>query len=462
MRRRPEQAMRAMPFTFDVRKELQYGGRSLLRDNIVCRRRVRRLIEHERLSADELGRMTDALLLRSLRHAVRRLPAYREISLSCEVPDVRDWLREHWPIIGREDLLSRRSELYPYSGNSRPWVTVGKTSGTTGTPLTVFRSADSVLWEHAFIERHLSWCGYEPGMRRAYLRGDLVVPVERGVPPFWFYNRYNRQLIVSSRHLYEPYIESIAEAFGAFAPRILQAYPSTAYALASYLEQYDQYLSIPYVYTSSEPLYPHQRDVIERRLRARVLDHYGMAERIAFAGECEHGNLHVNSDYSYVELVDEQGRPAVDEGFVVGTTFHNSVMPLVRYRVSDRTKWRRGTCACGRPCPMIEPVTGKYEDAVFGSRGQPISRPVVSSAFKGLAHVKQSQVAQVGDGRWEIRVVPLQGFDAEERERLIRNIRNLVDPDLHVEVTEVADIPRMTSAKYKWIVNESHGAAGRS
>ena len=451
-----------MPFTFDVRKELQYGSRSLLRDNIVCRRRVRRLIEHERLSADELCRITDAMLLRSLRHAAQRIPAYRAIPVSCGVADVRHWLRERVPIIGRDDLLRCRGELYPHGGKSRPWTTVGKTSGTSGAPLTIFRSLHSVVWEQAFIERHLSWCGYEPGMRRAYLRGDLVVPVERDVPPFWSYNRYNRQLIASSRHLYEPYVASIAEAFDRFAPRLLQAYPSTAYELASYLERHDQYLSIPYVYTSSEPLYRHQREVIERRLRARVLDHYGMAERIAFASECEHGNLHLNSDYSYVELVDEHGRPARNEGFVVGTTFHNSVMPLVRYRVSDRTKWRSGTCACGRPYPMIEPVTGKYEDAVFGSRGQPISPSVVTFAFKGLAHIKQSQVAQVGDGRWVIRVVPLQGFDADERERLIRNIRNLVDPDLHVEVTEVADIPRMTSAKYKWIVNESHPAAGHS
>ena len=454
--------MRAMPFTFDVRKELQYGGRSLLRDNIVCRRRVRRLIEHERLSVDELCRITDAMLLRSLRHAAQRIPAYRAIPVSCGVADVRHWLRERVPIIARDDLLSRSGELYPHAGKSRPWIALGKTSGTSGTPLTVFRSLDSVLWEQAFIERHLSWCGYEPGMRRAWLRGDLVVPVERDVPPFWFYNRYNRQLIVSSRHLYEPYISSIAEAFDRFAPRLLQAYPSTAYELASYLDRHDQYLSIPHVYTSSEPLYPHQRDVIERRLHARVMDLYGMAERIAFATECEQGNLHLNSDYSYVELVDEHGRPAQGEGFVVGTTFHNAVMPLVRYRMSDRTTWRSDTCACGRPYPMIEPVTGKYEDAVFGSRGQAISRPVVSSAFKGLAHIKQSQVAQVGDGRWEIRIVPLQGFDAEERERLIRNIRSLVDPDLHVKVTEVADIPRMTSAKYKWIVNESHAAAGRS
>jgi len=202
--------------------------------------------------------------------------------------------------------------------------------------------------------------------------------------------------------------------------------------------------------------------VIERRLRARVMDHYGMAERVAFAGECEHGNLHLNSDYSYVELVDQQGRPARGEGFIVGTTFHNTVMPLLRYRLSDRTMWRTGTCHCGRPYPMIEPVTGKYEDAVFGSRGQPISPSVVTFAFKGLAHIKQSQVAQVGDGRWEIRVVPLPGFGATEYEQLIRNIHRLVDPDLQVQVTQVTEIPRTDSAKYRWIVNESHVAESSS
>ena len=81
------------------------------------------------------------------------------------------------------------------------------------------------------------------------------------------------------------------------------------------------------------------------------MDMYGMAERVAFATECEYGQMHVNPDYSFVEIVDAAGRPTADVGYVVGTTFHNHAMPLVRCRLSDRTRWKRGQCACGRAFP---------------------------------------------------------------------------------------------------------------
>ena len=179
-----------------------------------------------------------------------------------------------------------------------------------------------------------------------------------------------------------------------------------------------------------------------------------MAERVAYATECEQGNMHVNTDYSYVEIIDENGRPTESDGYIAGTTFHNLVMPLVRYRLSDRTKWKRGSCACGRSYPMIEPVVGKVEDVIYGSDGSVVSPSVITFAFKELRHVRQSQVAQVGPGRWQIRVVPMQGFDEAERNRIIDNVRRLVDAKLDVSVALLDEIPRTETGKYRWVVNE--------
>jgi phenylacetate-CoA ligase len=399
--------------------------------------------------------LRNQLLTDTLRAAVRRVPRYRDVKTDFDISNVREALVERFPIIDRRDLTERPADYYPHGSTPRPWTIVGRTSGTSGTPLQVFRSLESVLWENAVVERHFRWSGYRPGMRRAYLRGDLIVPIDRTAPPYWFLNRYNNQLIVSSRHLREECVDDIIEMLREFAPFMMEAYPSTAYELALLLEKRNAFLEIPYVYTGSEPLYPHQRELIEARLKTCVMDHYGMAERIAYATECEHGNLHVNSEYSYVEIVDDDGHPTDDEGYVVGTTFHNGLMPLVRYRMSDRTRWRRTGCACGRTYPTIETVTGKYEDTLFGSQGQRISPSVVTFAFKSLRGIKYSQVAQTGEGTWEIRVVPEPSFTEAERNRLIENVKHLVDPGIQVVVREVDEIARTSAHKYRWIVNES-------
>jgi phenylacetate-CoA ligase len=440
-----------------LRKELHYGLRFLARDNHFCERRIQELLAHERLPPDELRSIANQLLLETLKAAVRRIPRYHSLKIDFDAASVRDALIERFPIVDRNDLLMRPAEHYPRAGEARPWTIVGRTSGTSGTPLQVFRSMSSVLWENAFVERQLRWCGYQPGMTRAYLRGDMVVPIDTSTPPYWFYNRYNSQLVVSSRHLREECADAIIEALRDFAPLLLQSYPSTAYELALLLEQRHAYLTIPYVFTGSEPVYPHQRELIQARLNTRIMDHYGMAERIAYATECEHGSLHLNTDYSYVELVDDDGLPTNDEGYIVGTTFHNTVMPLVRYRLSDRTRWRASNCPCGRSYQMIEPVTGKFEDTLYGAQGQRISPSVVTFAFKALRGIQRSQVAQVDKGIWEIRVVPGAGFDESQRERLIENVRQLVDPGLGITVREVDEIERTSADKYRWIGTACRG-----
>ena len=432
---------------------VRYRSRALVRSNFVRDNRVRRLLANEHLSPEALKERQAFMLRRTLAWARKRLSAYRELDWPCG--DVFGYWQT-LPIVSKDDLLASRDQFYPTLGAARCWTARGLTSGTTGTPLDVYRSLDSVLWESAFIARHWRWSGFTGRMKRATLRGDNVVPAGRTSKPFWYFNKAENQLLLSSRHLYPPYIDAIIEELRSFSPYLLQAYPSTAYELALHLEHAGEYLRIPYVYTSSEVLYRHQRELISERLGSRIIDQYGMAERVAFIAGCEEGNYHVNSDYSYVEIVDDDGNPTGGIGYIAGTTFHNATMPLIRYRTSDLTRWRTGACPCGRTYPIVESMEGKFEDTLYGSRGNAVSPSVLTFAFKGLQRIARSQVAQVGESHWEVRVIPFQGFGASERAALQKNIRELVDPGLNVTVVERKELPRTAAGKYRWVVNEYH------
>jgi phenylacetate-CoA ligase len=433
-----------------LRNELRFGTRALLRDHLGSSARLLGLQRNAAMNHAQLAQLQARLLHATLRSAIARLPCYAHIARDFSVADAPEVLRRHFPIIDRDTLLARRAALYPYHGEKMPWLAKGRTSGTTGTPLTVFRSLQSLLMEQAFIKRHWRWFGYEDGMTRATLRGDLV----SGDSPSWFWNRYNRQLLVSSRHLTEAHADAIIDRLEALAPAMLQAYPSTAFTLAGLLARRNRRLHIPLIFTASEPLYQHQRDLIAGRLGGRLADMYGMAERVALATECEHGQLHINPDYSHVEIVDGDGRPTDGDGYLVGTTFHNHAMPLVRYRMSDRTRWKSGQCACGRAFPMIEPVTGKFEDSITGGKGAAVSASVLTFAFKGLEHIRKSQVAQTGPGQWEVRVVPMDGFGPAGQQHLVDNIHQLVDPDVVVKIVLKDDLPNTAAGKFRWVVNE--------
>ncbi|MYN04957.1 hypothetical protein GTP41_22945 [Pseudoduganella sp. DS3] len=438
----------------ELRKEFLYGGRALVRDNALSQRLVRKLRRHEAMDGEALQALGDRLLHRSLQAAIRQLPYYARITPDFAPHEARQALRELFPVVDKSTLLDQPQGLYPNGGVKRPWQALGKTSGTTGTPLTVFRSLASVQMEQAFIKRHWTWGGFADGMPRAALRGDMVAELERKAPPYWFENRYNRQLLLSSRHLTDACVDAIIGKLRDFAPAMLQAYPSTAFTLAQQLQRRGQALDIPVIFTASEPLYPHQQELILAHLGGKIMDMYGMAERVAFATQCEYGSLHVNPDYSHVEILDQHGEPTEGVGQVVGTTLHNLAMPLVRYRLSDRTRWKPGRCACGRPFPMIEPVTGKLEDRITGGDGAEVSASVLTFAFKGVEHVRKSQVAQVGPGQWELRLVPDHGFSQDDQDKLLHNIRHLVDPTVQVKVVLREALPDTAAGKFRWVVNE--------
>ncbi|MEG1056164.1 MAG: hypothetical protein RSF79_29495, partial [Janthinobacterium sp.] len=75
-------------------------------------------------------------------------------------------------------------------------------------------------------------------------------------------------------------------------------------------------------------------------------------------------------------------------------------------------------------------------------------------AFKGVEHILKSQVAQVAQDRWQIRIVPAPAFSKLQEQALIDNIRQLVDKDIMVEIVLTSDIANTSSLKFRWVVNE--------
>lgn len=438
---------------YKFKNDIRWASVRLLRDNRVCARMIEELLAHETKDFQWMQSYQGRYLLRTLRVARDRIPFYRNLRITCSIADSREFVSTELPILEKKHFRRYDKQLYPYGGRRPPWVISGETGGSTGLPLVLFRSYASVLWQNAFLKRQWVWMGFEDGMPRAMLRGNVVLPVDQRRPPFWYYNRFGNQLILSLAHLQENTVEAYAERLTSFAPFLLEAYPSAVYDLARYLEKKGIYISIPYIFTGSEPLYPYQRELIERRLRGRVMDHYGMGERVAFATECERGNLHVNTDHSYMEIVDADGFPTNDYGFVVGTTFHNLVMPLIRYKLNDQAKWRFVSCPCGRPYPMLEEARGRMEEMILGTNGNDIAA-LLFHVPEGVTGIERIQIAQVGRRELEIRVVPTAQFSTATMEQLRRNMRQYVDAEMTVHVRVVKEIPRTRRGKYNWVVNE--------
>jgi phenylacetate-CoA ligase len=178
---------------------------------------------------------------------------------------------------------------------------------------------------------------------------------------------------------------------------------------------------------------------------------------VAFASQCEQGRMHVNPEYGVLEIVDEHGRPTDGEGTIVGTSLHNSVAPLIRYRMNDTARWSREPCPCGRTYPVIENLGGRLADQLYDLDGRAVNATVIGFAFDGMRHIEKAQVVQSAADGWRIRVVPGRGYTSEDGQRVLDKLATEVSPRVTAQIELVEHIPLQPNGKYKWVVRE--GAA---
>jgi phenylacetate-CoA ligase len=334
------------------------------------------------------------------------------------------------------------------------WLrTTIKTSGTSGTPLTIVQSVGNMVREEGFIYRQLRWIGYRHGQRRAWIRGDIVCDDRPRDGRYWCRDWVGNMLLMSSYHLSNSTIGRYVEALERFDPVVIHAYPSSIAALAIWLNAAGRHYrgaSLRGVMTSSETLAPDVRAAVVQAFGVTVFDWYGQSERVAAIGTCEHGRYHVLTDYGSVALLEsETERGGACE--LVGTTLGNPAMPLVRYRTGDAVVPSRhpNDCPCGRIFPTVEAVIGRQEKIVSLPDGRLIAR--LDRIFQGHdRRLVEGQVLYRGNGQFSLRVVALEGFGDQDAQALVDQFLLRV-PGVQVSVEQVAAIPRGPNGKFEFI-----------
>ncbi|WP_229482861.1 phenylacetate--CoA ligase family protein [Massilia horti] len=327
-----------------------------------------------------------------------------------------------------------------------------RTSGTSGSPLTLVQTLGTVVREEAFVYRQLRWIGYRHGQRRAWIRGDIVCAENPADGRYWCRDWIGNMLMMSSYHLSNATIGSYIDALERFDPVVIQAYPSSIAALASWLNASGRRYqggSLKGIMTSSETLEPAVRAAVTEAFGVTVYDWYGQAERVAALGTCEHGNYHLLPDYGMVELLDRPDGSCE----LVGTSLNNPAMPLVRYRTGDTVVPGDAPCPCGRVFPLVKAVIGRQEKIITLPDGRIIAR--LDRVFQGIdRHLLEGQVLYRGDGKFTLRVVAGDGFGAADEAALIDQFLLRV-PGVQVAVERVDAIARGPNGKFEFIAVEA-------
>ena len=429
-------------------------GFKLLREGKTFRDMLSKLEESQYYSAEELKEVQREKLRLMIRHCHDNVPYYRKLfrRLNLRPDDFKEISDlNKLPILTKQEVKADPEE-FRAKNIDRRFIRKVFTSGTTGSPLGLYRDLHSINFENAIVRRQYNWAGVKSSARKMVLRSSPIVPSSVKRPPFWRHDCFQRAMLLSAYHLSEENIASYFEKILKFKPVALETVPSAVYLLAKLMHLKDMKMDLEYIFTSSEVLMPHQKTFIRQQFNCKVFDHYGTAERAAAIGMCEKGTYHIYPEYAITELLPIRENDGYFE--IMGTGLNNFAMPLLRYKTGDVVMPSSKKCTCGRNFQRIELIQGRMTDEFFMTKdGRFVSllSGMLSADLKGII---ETQFVQEEFDRIRVNIVTSKGYTGLEESKLRKSVKNFLGDDIQVDIKRVSSIPRTEGGKFKQFISK--------
>ena len=383
----------------------------------------------ERWSADLLLQNQLRQLALVIDHAYRTVPFYRGRLSAAGYRSGQavtpDWLRT-LPLLTRRNIQDAGAALHstavpPQFGA----VHENRTSGATGQPVQVLRTAlDGLLWQANTLRDH-AWHQRDQSLKLAAIRalapGIADPPLGVTASGWGAASEAVRTTAPSALLTLSADIAVQAAWIGQFAPGYLLTYPGNLAALLAYFAQKGERLpGLRAVLTVGETVAPALRAACRDTLGVNIEDVYSSQELGYIALQCPvSGQYHVMAESVLVEVLNPAGQPCApgETGRLVISSLHDYAMPLIRYELRDYATV--GTpCACGRTLPTLAAIAGRERNMVRLPDGTTHWPLVGFHRFREIAPVRQYQLIQQALQSIEVRLVCDRALTAAEESEL--------------------------------------------
>jgi len=420
---------------------------------------LERLEKSQWESADTIKERQWQRLRELVKHAYEHVPYYRGIYDQVGVRpemlrDPQDL--ERIPIITKEVMRENSHNLiaqdrkYKFSEDS--------TSGSSGPTTIIYTDRKALAYQHAAVLRAYGWMGLgigEPLVRFWGTQLDAKRRTKDTIKDFLL----NRRTF--STHALDP--ESLAKYYKELVrtqPAAIYGFTSAIYEFARFMADNDLALdpiALKAILVTGEPLFEHQRELMETVFRCRVYNEYGCAEFGPVAYECPEGELHLMAENVHVEI-ERTGEPDDGRGNLVMTELNNSGMPMIRYRMGDVGVLSEGACCCGRGLPVLKEISGRLLDSVHTPDGKTVHGMYFEYLPKYfIGEIRQFQIVQEDLQHVKVRVVRDPQFSEATLPRFEGEIRKVIGRSVAVDFVVEAEIPREPTGKNRLVVSRIGG-----
>jgi len=320
-----------------------------------------------------------------------------------------------------DDLLALPSEDFL----CREPQAVFETTGTSGSPKRTFFSYE----ELDFIARYEGAAFYDNGMRP----GDRVVcTFDAG---YWISSWVTflacKQLGVFCSAIGKPHPRDVYARLKQDRHNIIVADPTWLVSLSEIAEK-EGIVPLKVIFAAGDRMTDVYRNFVQDVWKAPVILGYGSTEMGGGLGmECSRRDgYHVDEFNFLLEILnpDEDGY-----GELVMTTLSRRTMPIIRYRVSDITRFIDEPCPCGATIRRIARIKGRRDEMVVMGAGNmhPEIFEKVLHDVEGISGRWQVAVCQEGTRDvLEFRMELVNGISPSRVEQAVRKNLETRFPDI--------------------------------
>lgn len=390
--------------------------------------------------------------LRKFLVAIREVPYYQKVYRTVNFnPYAEDLYTEiqKLPVLSRAEVVAHKSEIINpfYKGN----ILISSTGGTTGAGLEFPLSVEAEHKQWAVCWRYRKELGIEWDTWHGWFGGKIIIPVRNRKAPYWRVNKPCRQVMFSSLHLSEETVAAFHKCICDKKLTWLHGYSCNLNLLAVLILKVGlpPIDTVTHVTTGSDNLLDSYRETIKKAFpNASVHTHYAMSECVANVSEDKDGKMHIDDDFSYMELLPfDEAQPHLRK--IIGTGFVNYAFPLVRYDTGDVA----AVDYDDKGNMYITRIEGREAEYLKLPNGQRIGVTFIDN-FETFKKIKAAQIYQPDINTLIIRVERNVDYDLGEERDIIKEVSDRLSCPMNIKVEYVDKIQRTKSGKLRLIISD--------
>jgi phenylacetate-CoA ligase len=370
------------------------------------------------------------------------------------------------PIITKNDLRNSSYEMLIHSGKKINSFSKVTTSGSSGRPVTIFSDPYTIF--QTFIGFIRCIREYDISWRKNKIA--IIADLSQDSAEYAYFSKIVMPSLKSLFSLNNIKIFHIGDKpekiFGeleSFNPDFIGGYPGILKILAIYKKKdKNENLSPKVIASSGAILDDYTRKYIKNSFNAKIFDVYGATECSPIAFECQKGNIHLNSDFVFMEFLDsnEKKQLTEDGGNIIVTRLFGRGTPIIRYSgLCDFIYPDEKKCNCDINSKIIKKIGGRQVDSIILSNGDIIP----PSSITGIPYhvmnkyrldiIQQFQIIQHEINNIEILfIIDKNHFKKGLKEKIFKEIKiefyNKLGKDVKIRINEVEKIENIRKNSY--------------